>query len=79
MGSHQGEGSVERKRWISSSEASYFPSVLLLLLLLSLHPAQREGKERLKGGGSAGEEKHSSCYGLRARERETGRGWSLLQ
>lgn len=79
MGSHQGEGSAERKRWISSSEASYFPSVLLLLLLLSLLPDQREGKERLKGGGTAGEETYSSCYGQRESGRETARGGSLPQ
>lgn len=76
MGSHQREGSAERKRWISSSEKSCFPSVLLLLLLLSLLP-QRERKERLKGGGTAGEETHSSCYGQRERGRGKGR-WGNL-
>lgn len=68
---------MERKRRTSSSETSYFPSVLLPLLRLRL--AQREGKERLKGGGSAGEEKHSSCYAQRARGREIEKGRSLLQ
>lgn len=79
MGSHRREGNVERKRWISSSEASYFPSVLLLLLVLSFLLAQREGRERLKGGGTAGEETHSSCYGERERGRKTERGGNLPQ
>lgn len=66
------EESVARKRLTSSSATCYFPSVRLL------HD-QREGKERLRGGGSAGEETHSSCYGQRGRGREMERGGSLPQ
>lgn len=55
MESHWEVGSVERKRWISFSEASYFPSAFLLLLV-SLLPAQTERMEKLMGGRSAGVE-----------------------
>lgn len=78
MGSHRGVGSRERKRWISSSETCYFPSALLLQPL-GLLPDQREEKERRKGGGTAGEETHSSCYEPTGRGREMERGGSLPQ
>lgn len=76
MGSHQREGSVERKRWIFSSEISCFPSALLLMLPLSLLPLGGE-MGMLKGGRTAGEETHSSCYGQRERWKEK-RRWENL-
>lgn len=62
-----------RKRWISSSETSCFPSVLHLLLV------QKEGKERLKGGETAGEETHGSCCGQRKWGREMEKEGNLPQ
>lgn len=55
---------------MSSSGASYSPFVLHLLRALTLLCDQTEGRERLMGGETAGEEKHSLNYGERARGEE---------